>query len=111
MEIMFLWMNDYRIQKLPRRNLGFSLITEEEERKKRMLGSVLAQVLVYIMFKGWVEEVKIIEKKGKKHKKPSHVCSDKIKNSLREWNKTRHSLGENASPKVYYICVDLSQDI
>lgn len=66
-----------------------------------MLGSELAQVLVYTMFKGWVEEVKIIDKKGKKHKKPGHVCSDKIKHSLREWKKIRHSLGGNASPKIY----------
>lgn len=77
-------MNDSRIQKLLRSNLGSSLVMEEEGREERQLGSELAQILVYIMFKGRVEEVRIIEKKEKKQKKPGHVCSHKNKRSLRE---------------------------
>lgn len=56
----------------------------EEGREEGRLGSELAQVLVYMMFKGWSEEVSTIEKKGKIHEKPGHACSDENKSSLRE---------------------------
>ena len=38
------------------------------------MSSELAQVLIYITPKSWVEKVSIIEKKGKRHEKPGHAC-------------------------------------
>ena len=47
------------------------------------MSSELAQVLIYITPKSWVEKVSIIEKKEKRHEKPGHACYEK-KKLLRE---------------------------
>ena len=70
-------MNNYRIQKILRSNLDSSFNCGKGGREEGRLSSELAQVLIYIMPKGWVEEVSIIEKKGKRHENPGHACYEK----------------------------------
>ena len=69
------------------------------------MGSELAQVLVYIMFKGWVEEVSITEKKGKRHKKLGHASSDKNKKLFKRMKKQDTAWEKIHLPR--YICVDI----
>ena len=61
-------------------NLGSSLIMGRKERKKQ---SWVTSELKFL-FKGWIEEVSIIEKKEKIHKKPGHARSNKNKSYVRE---------------------------
>lgn len=47
------------------------------------MSSELAQVLIYIMPKSWVEKSEHNREKGKRHEKPGHACYGK-KKLLRE---------------------------